>query len=126
MTASVELTPAPSGGDDRILVVALTGALDYSNADRLRENVGDTLAPEHRELVLDLSGLEFCDSTGLRTLLDIRELLGERGGAVSLVNLNARLTKMFRITGLIKAFSVATDLAEALGAARARIRSSSD
>ncbi|WP_055480240.1 STAS domain-containing protein [Sphaerimonospora mesophila] len=126
MTASVELTPAPSGGDDRILVVALTGALDYSNADRLRENVGDTLAPEHRELVLDLSGLEFCDSTGLRTLLDIRELLGERGGAVSLVNLNARLTKMFRITGLIKAFSVTTDLAEALGAARARIRSSSD
>ncbi|WP_433498698.1 STAS domain-containing protein [Sphaerimonospora sp. CA-214678] len=124
MTASVELTPAPSGSDGRILVVALTGALDYSNADRLRENVRDTLAPEHRELVLDLNGLEFCDSTGLRALLDIREVLGERGGAVSLVNLNARLTKIFRITGLIKAFAVATDLAEALGAARARMGSS--
>lgn len=124
MTASVELTPIPSGGDDRIQVVALTGALDHSNADRLRENVGDTLAPEHRELVLDLSGLEFCDSTGLRTLLDIREVLRERGGAVSLVHLNARLDRIFRITGLIKAFVVATDLAAALGAARDRIRSS--
>ncbi|MFC0866027.1 STAS domain-containing protein [Sphaerimonospora cavernae] len=125
MTAAVELTPMSNGSDDRILVAALTGSLDYSNADQLREDVRAALAPEQRELVLDLTALEFCDSTGLRTLLDVREFLSERDGAVSLVNLNARLSKMFRITGLIRGFEVTADLAEALGGARARIRSSS-
>ncbi|GIH50390.1 anti-sigma factor antagonist [Microbispora rosea subsp. rosea] len=105
---------------DHVLVVALDGALDYTNAELLRRDVEAVLGAEHRELVLDLSDLGFCDSTGIRILLSIRKLMQERDGAVTLAGPNARLARIFRLTGLINAFTVAPSLAEALDAVGAR------
>ncbi|MEU6412984.1 STAS domain-containing protein [Microbispora sp. NPDC046933] len=124
MTAAVVLTPVSAPVADHVaehvLVVALEGALDYTNAERLRRDVEAALGEEHRELVLDLSGLNFCDSTGIRILLSVRKLMQERHGAVTLAGLNARLARIFRVTGLISAFTVAPGLAEAVEAVGAR------
>ncbi|GLX08826.1 anti-sigma-B factor antagonist [Microbispora sp. NBRC 16548] len=103
-----------------MLVVALDGALDYTNAERLRQDVEAALGEEHRELVLDLSGVNFCDSTGIRILLSVRKLIQERNGAVTLASLNARLARIFRVTGLISAFVVVPGLTEAVDAVSAR------
>ncbi|MEV5744071.1 STAS domain-containing protein [Microbispora rosea] len=120
MTAAVVLTPVSAPVADHVLVVALDGALDYTNAELLRRDVEAVLGAEHRELVLDLSDLGFCDSTGIRILLSIRKLMQERDGAVTLAGPNARLARIFRLTGLINAFTVAPSLAEALDAVGAR------
>ncbi|GIH65839.1 STAS domain-containing protein [Microbispora siamensis] len=120
MTAAVVLTSVSAPVADHVLVVALDGALDYTNAERLRRDVEAALGEEHRELVLDLGGVNFCDSTGIRILLSVRKLMQERDGAVTLAALNARLARIFRITGLISAFTVAPDLAGALDAVGAR------
>ncbi len=120
MTAAVVLTPVSAPVADHVLVVALAGALDYTNAERLRQDVEAALGEEHRELVLDLSGVNFCDSTGIRILLSVRKLMQERDGAVTLASLNARLARIFRVTGLISAFIVAPGLAEAVDAVSAR------
>ncbi|MEV7809047.1 STAS domain-containing protein [Microbispora sp. NPDC088329] len=128
MTAAVVLTPVstplagPVAGPlaDHVLVVSLAGALDYTNAELLRTDVEGVLGEGHSELVLDLSGLDFCDSTGIRILLSVRKLLQERDGAVTLAGMNARLARIFRITGLINAFTVAPGLAEAVDAVAAR------
>ncbi|WP_432867927.1 STAS domain-containing protein [Microbispora rosea] len=120
MTAAVVLTPVSAPVADHVLVVALDGALDYTNAELLRRDVEAALGAEHRQLVLDLSDLGFCDSTGIRILLSIRKLMQERDGAVTLAGPNARLARIFRLTGLINAFTVAPSLAEALDAVGAR------
>lgn len=120
MTAAVVLTPVSAPVADHLLVVALVGALDYTNADRLRQDLEAALGEGHRELVLDLGGLDFCDSTGIRILLSVRKLLQERGGGVTLASLNARLSRIFRLTGLIRAFAVEPGLEEAIGTASAR------
>ncbi|WP_182901691.1 STAS domain-containing protein [Microbispora sp. H10830] len=120
MTAAVVLTPVSAPVADHVLVVALDGALDYTNAERLRQDVEAALGEEHRELVLDLSGVNFCDSTGIRILLSVRKLIQERNGAVTLAGLNARLARIFRVTGLISAFIVVPGLAEAVDAVSAR------
>ncbi|MGI5153713.1 STAS domain-containing protein [Microbispora sp. CA-102843] len=120
MTAAVVLTPVSAPVADHVLVVALDGALDYTNAERLCQDVETALGEEHRELILDLGGLDFCDSTGIRILLSVRKLMQERNGAVTLAGLNARLARIFRVTGLISAFTVAPDLAEAVDTVSAR------
>lgn len=120
MTAAVVLTPVSAPVADHVLVVALDGALDYTNAELLRRDVEAVLGAEHRELVFDLSDLGFCDSTGIRILLSIRKLMQERDGAVTLAGPNARLARIFRLTGLINAFTVAPSLAEALDVVGAR------
>ncbi|ETK35194.1 STAS domain-containing protein [Microbispora sp. ATCC PTA-5024] len=122
MTAAVVLSSLPVPGDaaGQVLSVALTGALDFTNAERLGHDVEALLSPEHRGLVLDMSGVEFCDSTGIRVLLIVRKLVRERGGDVALAGLNARLTRIFRITGLIHAFTVTAGPQEAAEAVRTR------
>ena len=120
MTAAVVLTPVSVPVADHVLAVALDGALDYTNAERLRLDVETALGEERGELVLDLSLLSFCDSTGIRVLLSMRKLLAERDGAVTLAGMNPRLTRIFRTTGLINAFAVAPGLPEALEMVGAR------
>ncbi len=120
MTAAVVLTPVSAPVAEHVLVVALDGALDYTNAERLRQDVEAALHEKHRELVLDLTGVSFCDSTGIRILLAVRKLMQDRDGAVTLASLNARLARIFRLTGLISAFTVVPGLAEAVDAVGTR------
>ncbi|WP_244301703.1 STAS domain-containing protein [Microbispora triticiradicis] len=120
MTAAVVVTPVPAHVPDHVLVMALHGALDYTNADRLREELTAAVGEGHRELLLDLSALSFCDSTGIRILLSVRKLLQERDGGVTLAGMNPRLARIFRTTGLIHAFTVEPDLTEAVGSLNAR------
>ncbi|MDF2706974.1 STAS domain-containing protein [Nonomuraea muscovyensis] len=106
MTAPVQLTQISADAATGTCVLALSGELDYISAAQLRTDMADTLTPDHRHLVLDLSGLEFCDSTGIRTFLVFRKLILERGGTVALAGLTARLDRVFRMTGLSQAFDL--------------------
>ncbi|MEW9531613.1 STAS domain-containing protein [Microbispora sp. NPDC049125] len=123
MTAAVVLTPIPHDVAGQVLAIALNGSLDFSNAEELRADLESALSDDHRELVLDMTGVDFCDSTGIRVLLSVRTLLGVRGGAVTLTGLNTRLVRIFRVTGLIHAFTVCPGIAEALSTARVRLPS---
>ena len=57
----------PSAGH---IVVSPVGELDLSNGDALQEAIADSRAKGAKALVLDLTGLTFMDSSGLRILLD--------------------------------------------------------
>ncbi|MEU8271699.1 STAS domain-containing protein [Sphaerisporangium sp. NPDC049002] len=120
MTAAVHLVPHPDDTLPRTLIVALSGELDYTNAESLRERILALLTDEHRSLVLDLGELSFCDSTGIRIFLALRTLVGERGGVISLTDLHPRLVRIFQTTGLARFFAVQPTRADALAALRAR------
>jgi len=57
----------PSAGR---IVVSPVGELDLSNGDAFEEAIADARAKGATALVLDLTGLTFMDSSGLRILLD--------------------------------------------------------
>jgi anti-anti-sigma factor len=61
-----EATVNPVG---EVAVVRLAGDLDIAAIERLTAAVRDALAPRPTGLVLDLSGVGFCDTVGLRLLL---------------------------------------------------------
>jgi anti-sigma B factor antagonist len=84
------------GGEVRIRPV---GELDLSTSPELEASLASAHRPG-RLLIVDLSGLEFMDSTGL-TLLTRWSLAAERDGfALALAPGNDRIQRLFEITNL--------------------------
>ncbi|GIN03016.1 STAS domain-containing protein [Planomonospora venezuelensis] len=120
MTVAVEFTVRFDASLERGVVVALAGELDYTNAERLRQDVVEALPAGGCDLIMDLTGLTFCDSTGIRVFLALRSLLDERGGTVALTGLQPRLRRIFHTTGLVRFFTVLPTVADAVDLLRSR------
>jgi anti-sigma B factor antagonist len=118
VTDAVQLALHPDGTLPRTLIVALSGQLDYDNAEAMRAQALVLLTDEYRCLVLDLSELTFCDSTGIRIFLALRALIEGRGGVMALTDLHPRLARTFQLTGLIQFFAVHPTRADALAMLR--------
>ena len=80
------------------VVVRLVGELDLASTPGLEgvlERPELTAAPM---LVIDLQGLEFLDSTGLRVLLSTHERSKERGQAFAVTRGSPQVQRLFSIT----------------------------
>ncbi|MFJ4921048.1 STAS domain-containing protein [Streptomyces sp. NPDC088725] len=66
-------------------VLCITGELDIMTSPEVRQRVHDAVAAGHRELVLDLSGVFFCDSSGVGVLIAARRLLRSCQGRLHLI-----------------------------------------
>lgn len=96
-----------------ITLVEVTGELDVFTAPSLRERFVDVLNGDDRWLVADLNGLDFLDSTGLGVLVGGLKRARAHGGELIVVCSIERLLKIFRITGLTRAFRIVPDVASA-------------
>lgn len=69
-----------------------------------------------KHLVLDLSDVEFCDSSGLSALLIAERKMRELGGSVRLVGLQKKVMSLIKISHLDRAFLIYDSLSKALKA----------
>ncbi|MER5207868.1 STAS domain-containing protein [Streptomyces sp. NPDC002825] len=90
------------------------GELDHHTAELLRAPLDTALDAGRARLVVDCSGLEFCDSTGLNVLLGARLRADAAGGGVHLVGMRPAVARVFQITGADAVFTVHETLATAL------------
>jgi anti-sigma B factor antagonist len=83
------------------LVVKLAGELDLAGAD-LMNRLGEWLKaqPNHTPLILDLSGMTFVDSSGIRMLLDTTA----DGRKVALFSPTPPVARVLELTGLRERF----------------------
>ena len=95
--ASFRISVTPD--EDRVLV-APEGELDLSTALPLEEELHGLQARGFQRLVLDLRGLTFLDSSGLRLLVNARRDALERGKKFSLIDGAPRVCRVLDITGL--------------------------
>lgn len=95
-------------------VVAVGGEVDVYTAPKLREKISELVGNGTFELVIDLEGVEFLDSTGLGVLVGGLKKVRAHDGSMRLVCSQDRLLKIFRITGLAKVFDIHSSLDEAL------------
>ena len=79
---SVDLDTRTEG---RMLVAAVKGEIDMSNADGLGSAISKQISNDALGLVLDLSGVEYLDSAALHMLFELRSHLATRGQALRLV-----------------------------------------
>ena len=101
----MDLTLATREVDDRI-VVEVSGEIDVYTAPKLRDKITELVGDEVYDIVIDLEGVEFLDSTGLGVLVGGLKKVRAHDGSLSLVCTQDRLLKIFQITGLSKVFAI--------------------
>ncbi|HEY9476300.1 MAG TPA: STAS domain-containing protein [Mycobacteriales bacterium] len=87
-------------------VLEVAGEVDVYTAPTLRDRIADLLDAGQRRLVVNLTSVEFIDSTGLGVLVGSLNKARELGGSLDLVCPQERVLKLLRITGLDDVFSV--------------------
>ncbi len=88
------------------MVLAVKGEVDVYTAPRLREKLVELVSQGHHQVIVDLEGVDFLDSTGLGVLVGGLKRLRSHEGDLSLVCTQSRILKVFEITGLTKVFSI--------------------
>ncbi|MFG3040602.1 STAS domain-containing protein [Streptomyces sp. NPDC048330] len=102
--------------DDSTVVLSVRGELDMETADRLQEHLTDQLGQGRRHLVLDLSALDFMDSSGLNVLIRVVHKARAAGGDLYLTAPTPAVRRILEITGVTSAVPPHDGLAEALAA----------
>lgn len=83
-------------------VLALVGVIDIATAPILRDRLLELYEQGEREVVLELGGVSFIDSSGLGVLVAGLKRFGEAGGELRLRSPTHQLGKMLDMTGLSK------------------------
>lgn len=96
-------------------LITVSGELDFSTAADLRDTLDDTRLTA-AGLVIDLTGLRYCDSTGITVLLAASQQASRSGAPLALAGLNANLARVFDIAGLHEVFSSYPTVDQALTA----------
>lgn len=79
--------------------VVLTGRLDISGADVVALPLA-TLSGAKESLVVDMAGVSFIASIGLRHLVSASKAIGRRGGTLVLINPNPAVVEVITTSGL--------------------------
>lgn len=87
-------------------VVQVRGEVDIYTSSLLRERLVELAEAGARQVVVDLSGVDFLDSSGLGVLVGALKRLRTADGDLSLVCTSEKLLKIFRITALDRVFAL--------------------
>ena len=83
------------------LCFVLRGEIDHHSAVAIRTEMDEKIMESKpRKTVLDLSGIEFMDSSGLGLIMGRFALMQRLGGELTLRRPNERLMKIFDLAGL--------------------------
>jgi anti-sigma B factor antagonist len=107
----------PVSVQDGLAVVTTPEEIDISNAGLLREALRVATISGQRVIVVDMSGTEFCDSTGLNVLVRALGQAADVGSELRLVIGGPGLRRVLTVTGVAGMFHVYETLGQALEAA---------
>ncbi|RJL30804.1 STAS domain-containing protein [Bailinhaonella thermotolerans] len=98
------------------VVVTAFGELDLFTAPLLREEATEAIENDGSRLVLDLSGVDFMDSSGLSALIEAWRVASAAGGAVTLAGPQEPVARVLSTTGLDRRLPVYPDVETAIAA----------
>jgi anti-sigma B factor antagonist len=94
-----DLDVALAGGGERV-TLALSGELDLETAGAVEVAVRDALARDPAAITIDLRGVVFMDSTGLRTLITVSRCTSQAGLDLEIVRGPDNVHRVFEVTGM--------------------------
>ena len=104
---------------DGFAVLAVSGEVDVATVPRLREQLHGLVAQGSNQIIVDLDSVDFLDSTGLGVLVGALKRVRSNDGDLHLVCTQARIRKVFEVTGLTKVFQLFDSVDEAVAGAGA-------
>jgi stage II sporulation protein AA (anti-sigma F factor antagonist) len=101
-----------------VQIVAIEGQINGSNAGDLEEALLTCLNKPTQKAVLDLKGVNYISSAGLRVVLLIAKKLAATGGALVLCSLQPSVFEVFEMCGFVDILTLADEREAALTAVR--------
>lgn len=109
---SCKATSREVGG---VTVIDLNGRITLGEGSAmLRDLVRETLGGGHKKILMNLSGIDYIDSTGLGELVSAYRLIKSQGGELKLLKLNKKVTDLLQVTKLYTVFDIHNEEAQAI------------
>ena len=87
--------------DYELVVLKITGRLDTTTAPNL-DTVINELSEDTKELILDMGGLEYISSAGIRVVLSAYKKMMSNQGIMRITKANEMVCDVFEMTGLFQ------------------------
>jgi anti-anti-sigma factor len=100
--------------EKNMMVVSIKGRLDALTAPELEKDLLETIAGGEEGFIMDLSGLQYISSAGLRTLLVLAKKLKSGQGEILFTGLKGPVEEVFKISGFYSIFKIFDSLEAAL------------
>jgi anti-sigma B factor antagonist len=100
--------------EENITTVAVSGSVDALTSPELARAIVDQIAEGHVYLVVDLTGVEFMSSAGLRTLLGAVKESRSQSGDLRIASTNPGIDKVLKMSGFHNIAKVFTSNADAV------------
>jgi anti-anti-sigma factor len=111
----IEITPL----DDRCNVVRLNGRLDSPGVDRIETRFAAAVVAADRNAVLDLSGVSFLASMGIRMLITNARAMGNRGRKLAIFGAQDPVLAVLESVAIDQIIPMAADQQQAVAALNA-------
>lgn len=93
--------------DETFVTIEESKLLDDESIKEMQAVLLDVVnSGKHNKMVLNFSEVEFLSSSFLGTLVKMHKSMQEKGGTLTLLNIDPRIMKVFKITQLDKIFTI--------------------
>ncbi|HOV90896.1 MAG TPA: STAS domain-containing protein [Syntrophorhabdaceae bacterium] len=99
----MELNSKTEGG---LTIVALKGRVDAVTAPEFEKKMIEAIEKGDRKILLNMAGLEYISSAGLRSILTIAKRLKAENGEIFFAELKGAVEEVFKISGFNSIFKV--------------------
>ena len=108
MTAVRFVVTRPAEGSD-VAELAVEGEIDVSNVEEFGQGVAECLQSSCRVLSMNMAGLTFIDSSGLRVIVETVKKMKEREGELLITHPPAILRRIVEVSGLSEFLGIAEE-----------------
>jgi anti-sigma B factor antagonist len=99
---------------DQVALIEVSGHLTFFEVGALRDSIQSLLKGNRKNILLNLSGLQYLDSSGIGELARIYVAVVKQGGAMKVIGLTPKVEEVLKITQLSKVFQEFPDEQSAL------------
>ncbi|SDH80942.1 anti-sigma B factor antagonist [Alteribacillus persepolensis] len=94
-------------------ILYVGGEVDAYTAPQLRESLKPLTEKDIPNVIVDLADVDYIDSTGLGIFIGALKSVNANEGSLKLIGLNARVKRLFSITGLDEVMDISEEREEA-------------
>ncbi len=100
--------------EGKYLIISLRGELDVESSQEMKSEVRKLISSEAPNVVIDLTNVNYVDSSGLGTLIALQKDARFNGGSLSIVGASQQIRRVMKMTNLDKLFELYDKLDEVI------------
>jgi anti-anti-sigma factor len=100
--------------DDIVIEIVNLDRATLREAEELKNNINENISRGYKKIIIDISSVEFLDSTFLGVIVNTLKKVAKLGGDLKLVGFKPVVRSMFELTRLFRVFETYGELQDAI------------